>query len=168
MAMTVGVRARLGGRSGMMRSASASADAWRTHALDSGTHTSGAAPELSCHFSLARAVTISGDSLEEIATDPQTPLTFGFVWAQSLASLAMIVWIRGATTTLALALPEHESFFSRTTPAVTPPPSTSTTAMTSTVPSGNRRRGPPRRCDRTDEVRPDDGMGGASEGGMAG
>ena len=44
MAMTVGVRARLGCRSGMMRSASASTEALRTQALESGTHTSGAGP----------------------------------------------------------------------------------------------------------------------------
>src|SRR5215467_317469 len=76
----------------------------------------------------------------------------------------MIVWIRGATTTVAVDLPEQESFFSSTTPAVTPAPRMSTTTVTRTAPSGNLRRGPPRRCDRTVEVRPYDGMGEASEG----
>ena len=62
---------------------------------------------LSSHSLSASAVTMSGDSLAEITTEPQTPLTFGLVWAQSWASFAMIVSIRGVTTTFALALPEQ-------------------------------------------------------------
>src|SRR5258705_2538740 len=46
MARTDGVRARLGCRSGIIRSAIAAVDARRTHALESGTPTSGGTPAL--------------------------------------------------------------------------------------------------------------------------
>src|SRR5262245_56897968 len=103
MAMTVGVRARLGCRSGMIRSASASTDAFFTHAEESGTHTSGGSPMDLLSQSPARSVETSAESLALIVTDAQVPLTEGDVSAQLRASRFMIDSMRGVTTIVACA-----------------------------------------------------------------
>src|SRR5262245_12847878 len=94
MAMTVGVRARLGCRSGIIRSAVRLADASFTQAVESGTQTSGCVPSVGSQ-SVVSAVAITEDSRATIVTDPQAPLTDGDVFAQSVARLCMIGAIRG-------------------------------------------------------------------------
>src|SRR4051794_19440493 len=56
IAITAGVRAMLGCRSGIIRSAIAAVEARRTQADESGTHTSGAGPDLSSQSVLAPRV----------------------------------------------------------------------------------------------------------------
>ena len=109
MAMTVGVRARLGWRSGMIRSASLSAEALRTQALESGTQASGRGPLVAVSHSPARAVATSAESLLRIVTVPQTPSTDGEVAAQRSPRSFMIDAMGGATATVASAWPLHPS-----------------------------------------------------------
>src|SRR3981081_1645272 len=79
MAMTAGVRARLGCLSGMIRSAAVLAEGLGHQAPESGTHTSGAGPCVLVSQSPASEVTTSDGSFEVTLTDPHVPPTEGDV-----------------------------------------------------------------------------------------
>ena len=77
IAMTAGVRARLGWRSGIMRSAISAEEARRTQALDSGTQTSGAVPCDLGSQSVPRACAMTAESLAATSTEAHLPCTDG-------------------------------------------------------------------------------------------
>src|SRR5574342_426873 len=105
MAITVGVRARLGCRSGMRRSASASTEALRTQALDSGTQTSGVGPNVLVSHSPASVLATLAESPWVMVTETQMSWIDGAVSDQFRFSFCMIGSIRGLTTTVAVACP---------------------------------------------------------------
>src|SRR4029079_10302136 len=147
MAITVGVRPRLGCRSGIIRSASASTEARRTHAVESGTHASGAAPSVLTSHSPERVVATNAESLTWMSTLAQVPFTDGSVPAHSWAASFTMPSRLGLTRMFAEAEPEQAPRMKYTYPA--PTPATASTAMVEMTRAGARelrRRGPPRRC----------------------
>src|SRR6266480_375291 len=111
IAMTAGVRARLGWRSGIMRSAISAEEARRTQALDSGTQTSGAVPCDLGSQSVPRACAMTAESLAATSTEAHLPWTDGPVSCQSRASFSNWVDITGDAAIVAFALPEHDDRF---------------------------------------------------------
>src|SRR4051794_30042395 len=109
MAITAGVRAMLGWRSGIIRSAMAAVDARRTQADESGTHTSGAGPDLVSQSPLApRVCAISAESLPSTSTVAHLPCTAGLVFCQLRTSPSRTGCRLGEVTTVALTWPEQE------------------------------------------------------------
>src|SRR5262245_37402979 len=91
----------------MIRSASASTEARRTHALESGTQASGAVPRVLLSHSPASALETSAGSLATMSTLAQVPRTSGLVPDHFWLRPCMIDSIRGVTTTVAVAWPEQ-------------------------------------------------------------
>jgi hypothetical protein len=87
MAITVGVRAMLGCRSGRIGSAAGSAAATPTQALDSGTHTSGGMPFVFVSHSVASRSAVVFESTATTCARAHVPSTSGVVSAHFLASV---------------------------------------------------------------------------------